>query len=82
MPLVTGPQLRAARAMAGLDQLDLASTAGVSANTIRKLEAEPGEFRAAKVATVRALERELERAGIELIADRDTVGVQMRRPKP
>ena len=52
----------------------------MSANTIHKLEGEPGEFTAAKVATVRALERELERAGIELIADRDRVGVQMRRP--
>jgi transcriptional regulator with XRE-family HTH domain len=78
MPLVTGAQLRAARAMAGLDQLRLATASGVSANTIGKLEAEPGDF-AAKVATIRALERALEAAGVELVADRDRVGVTMRR---
>jgi transcriptional regulator with XRE-family HTH domain len=79
MSLITGAQLRAARTLAGVEQEQLAASSGVGVNTISKLEQHRGELAAVKVATIRALERALERAGVEFIADRDSVGVKMRR---
>ena len=77
MSLVAGPQLRAARAMAGLDQETLAKTAGVTANTVRRLEGMEGRLRATTT-TVDALQRALEAAGI-VFTNGDEPGVRMRR---
>jgi transcriptional regulator with XRE-family HTH domain len=78
MSLIVGPQLRAARAMAGLDQEALAKTAGVAANTIRRLEGMPGRLRATTT-TLDALQRALEEAGVEFIGG-DKPGVRVSTP--
>ena len=76
MSLVTGPQLRAARAMAGIDQETLAKSAGVTANTVRRLEGMKGRLRATTT-TVDGLQKALEAAGIEF-TNGDAPGVRMR----
>ena len=66
MPLTTGPQLRAARAMARVDQETLAATAGATPNTVRRLEAMPGRLRSTTT-TVDGLQGVLEAAGVEFL---------------
>jgi transcriptional regulator with XRE-family HTH domain len=75
MSLVTGAQLRAARAMVRLEQEKLAVLAGISANTIRNLEGNEGPLNA-RMGTVRALQQALETAGVEFLPDE---GVRRRR---
>jgi transcriptional regulator with XRE-family HTH domain len=65
--LISGPQLRAARAMAGLDRHQLADKAGISVQSVRRLEA-MGRIRA-NVTTVDSLQRALEAAGVEFTDD-------------
>ena len=53
MTLATGNQLKAARALAEMDQEALASQAGVNVNTIRNMEARRGELITSGAVTVR-----------------------------
>lgn len=62
--VVTGEQLRAARAMVRIEQADLARQANVSVETIKRLERTGGSV-SANVQTVDAVMRALEVAGIE-----------------
>ena len=63
--LESGPQLRAARAMAGIDRQRLANAAGVAVQTVRRLE---GLDRIrATTTTVESLQRALEAAGVEFL---------------
>jgi transcriptional regulator with XRE-family HTH domain len=78
MALTTGPQLRAARAMAKMDQERLAELAGVAANTVRRIEAMDGTIRAT-LPTIQRLQRVLEAAGVEF-TNGDRPGVRMREP--
>jgi transcriptional regulator with XRE-family HTH domain len=75
---LTGNQLRAARALANLDQEELAELAGVAVNTIRNMEAvgpeRVGGFRSTRD-KVRAA---LENIGIEFQND-DEPGVRLRK---
>jgi hypothetical protein len=64
--------------MAGLDQEALASAAGVTAHTVRRLEAMPGRLRAHKL-TVSSLQQALEAAGVEF-TNGDAPGVRLRAP--
>ncbi len=66
--MLTGAQLRAARALLGIDQKTLAARAGVSLPTIRRMEASPGTVRGVVDSLTKIIEA-LDRAGIELIAD-------------
>jgi len=66
--MIVGAQMRAARALLGLDQRDLARLSGLSLPTIQRMESSPGSVRA----VVDSLERVLEAftmSGVELIAD-------------
>jgi predicted transcriptional regulator len=76
MSLVTGEQLRAARAMLRMEQETLAQAAGVSANTIRRMEGFDGPI-GARTDTVRRLQRALEEAGVEFLAEG---GLRLRAP--
>jgi transcriptional regulator with XRE-family HTH domain len=81
--IVTGEQLRAARAMARIEQADLARQANVSVETIKRLERTAGPV-SANVQTVDAVMRVLEAAGIEF-TNGDQPGVRMKagyRPQP
>jgi predicted transcriptional regulator len=84
--MITASQMRAARALAGLDQKTLAEQAGVSLPTIQRMEASDGVVRANVDTLVKVIEA-LERAGVELIGDgqpseRGGRGVRMKEPAP
>ena len=66
--VLTAGQLRAARALLGIDQKDLADKAGVSVQTIQRMEASDDIVRGV-VETLMKVVEALDRAGIELIGD-------------
>ena len=80
MALTLGAQLKAARALARLEQAELAKEAGVSAFTIRTLENSEGPLNA-RTRTLRALEEALARAGVEF-TNGDAPGVKLRKQAP
>lgn len=66
--MITAPQIRAARALLGIDQKQLAELAGVSLPTIQRMEASHGQVRGT-VDTLVKLIGALEGAGIEIIGE-------------
>jgi transcriptional regulator with XRE-family HTH domain len=66
--MITAAQLRAARALAGLDQRELAERAGLSVPTIQRMEASEGVIRG-NVDSLTKLIGALDAAGIELIGE-------------
>ncbi|WP_457660274.1 helix-turn-helix transcriptional regulator [Sinorhizobium medicae] len=62
--LTTGNQLKAARALAGLEQKDVAEKAGVNVNTIRNMEAAGAGQIAGRAQNVQNVQRVLEQEGI------------------
>ena len=64
--MLTPAQLRAARALLGIDQRDLADLAGVSLPTIQRMEASEGYVRGV-IDTLTKVVAALEFAGVELI---------------
>ncbi len=64
--MISAGQLRAARAMLGIDQKKLAELAGLSVPTIQRMEASEGVIRG-NVDSLMKLVHALESAGIELI---------------
>jgi len=66
--VITAPQLRAARALLGIDQRKLAELSGLSAPTIQRMEASEAMIRG-NVDSLMKLIGALEAAGIELIAE-------------
>lgn len=69
MPDLTAEQLRAARAMLRIEQRDVAERAGVSVETVKRLEGMTGPLRTTRVATVEAIRLALEKAGAEFRED-------------
>src|ERR1700731_2632391 len=67
MTLTTGNQLKAARALAGVDQQQVADSAGVNVNTIRNMEARGTEPITSSAVTVRNVQIALEALGIEFL---------------
>lgn len=65
--MITGSQMKAARALLGLDQKDLARLAGLSLPTIQRMEASPGVVRAV-VDSLEKVSNALATQGVELIA--------------
>ncbi len=66
--MVTAGQLRASRALLGIDQRTLAESAGLSLPTLQRMEASDGVVRG-NVDSLMKLVSALETLGIELIAD-------------
>ena len=66
--MLTASQLRAARALLGVDQKALADMAGVSVQTIQRMEASDGIVRGVVDSLMKVVEA-LDRAGIELIGE-------------
>jgi transcriptional regulator with XRE-family HTH domain len=66
--MITAGQLRAARAMLGLDQRGLAELAGLSLPTIQRMEASDGVIRG-NVDSLTKLITALDGAGIELLGE-------------
>ncbi|MEX2741060.1 helix-turn-helix domain-containing protein [Rhizobium mongolense] len=65
--LTTGNQLKAARALIGIEQIEVAGAAGVHVNTIRAMEASGGMPIAGRAQNVQAVQRALESHGIEFL---------------
>jgi transcriptional regulator with XRE-family HTH domain len=78
--MITGAQMRAARALIRWTVQDLAKGANVSVMTVRRAEANDGQVKMLpnNLAAIRAA---LESAGVEFTND-DAPGVKLRRLKP
>ena len=84
--MITAGQLRAARALLGIDQRALAEQSGLSLPTIQRMEASEGVIRG-NVDSLMKLVAALDGAGIELISDNAISsgggrGVRLKRPPP
>jgi transcriptional regulator with XRE-family HTH domain len=66
--IITAAQLRASRALLGIDQRKLAEMAGLSLPTIQRMEASDGVIRG-NVDSLMKLIEALDAAGIELIGE-------------
>lgn len=66
--MITGPQMRAARALLGIDQRQLAQRSGLSLPTIQRMESSDGVIRG-NVDSLMKLVDALAVAGIELIGE-------------
>jgi transcriptional regulator with XRE-family HTH domain len=82
--MMSAAQLRAARALAGLDQRQLAERAGLSVPTIQRMEASDGVVRG-NVDSLTKLIKALDAAGVELIAEGAAStnggrGVRLKKP--
>lgn len=66
--MITAAQMRAARALLGIDQRTLASLAGVSVPTIQRMEASSGDVRGV-IGSLTKVVAALDGAGVELIGD-------------
>jgi transcriptional regulator with XRE-family HTH domain len=84
--MITAQQLRAARALLGIDQRRLAELSGVSLPTIQRMEASEGRVRGV-VETLTKVVEALDAAGIELIGENAPStgsgrGVRLKEPAP
>ncbi len=84
--MITAAQMRAARALLGIDQRELAELSGVSLPTIQRMEASEGNVRGVIDTLIKVVEA-LDRAGIALIGDNAESrgggrGVRLKQPKP
>jgi transcriptional regulator with XRE-family HTH domain len=82
--MITAAQLRAARALLGMDQRALAQAARLSLPTIQRMEASEGVIRGTVDSLVKVIAA-LEAAGLDLINEGDTSsaggrGVRLREP--
>jgi transcriptional regulator with XRE-family HTH domain len=82
--MITAAQLRAARALLGIDQQTLADMAGVSLPTIQRMEASQGNVRGVIDTLIKVVEA-LDAAGVELLGDNARSdgggrGVRLREP--
>lgn len=66
--MITSQQMRAARALLGIDQRQLAALAGLSLPTIQRMESSDGQVRGIVDTLVKVITA-LERAGIELLGE-------------
>ena len=66
--MITAQQLRAARALLGIDQRQLAELSGLSVPTIQRMEASDGVIRG-NVDSLMKLVSALDAAGIELLGE-------------
>jgi len=81
--MITAAQLRAARALTGMDQRDLATASGLSLPTIQRMEASEGVIRG-NVDSLMKLIGALEAAGVELInegaiSEKGGRGIRLKR---
>jgi transcriptional regulator with XRE-family HTH domain len=83
--MITAAQMRAARALLGIDQRQLAELSGVSLPTIQRMEGSDGTVRGV-IDTLMKVVEALDTAGIELIGDNTRSigqgrGVRFKEPK-
>jgi transcriptional regulator with XRE-family HTH domain len=79
--MISPAQIRAARALIGISQTDLADMAGVGVATIRRIEAAPGRASGNALTLVR-LQKALDAKGVLFIEQDDKHGPGVRLKKP
>jgi predicted transcriptional regulator len=84
--MISAAQLRAARAMLGIDQRTLATMAGVSLPTIQRMEASRDQHVRGVVSTLSKIVAALDAAGVELIGHEQPSqgrgrGVRLKEPR-
>lgn len=80
--MITGAQVRAAKALIGWSGSDLAEKAGIGLSTIRRIEGCDGVLEAASVKTIQAIQRALELGGVEFIGSpEEGPGVRLKLKK-
>jgi transcriptional regulator with XRE-family HTH domain len=83
--VITSAQMRAARALLGIDQVKLAELSGVSIATIQRMEASEGNVRGV-VDSLTKVVQALNSVGVDFIGDHDRSdrggrGVRLRHPE-
>jgi len=83
--MITSQQMRAARAMIGIDQRELARLANLSLPTIQRMEASGGAVRGV-IHSLNSVVAALDRAGVELIGEGapslgEGRGVRLKAPR-
>ena len=79
--MITGAQVRAAKALLDWSGSRLAEEAGVAVSTIRRVEACDGLLESASVKVLQSLKSALEAGGIEFIGTpEDRPGVRLSKP--
>lgn len=79
IPMVSIRQIKAARALVGMSQNDLAKASGVSVPTIKRLEAQDGDM-GGRPATIAAIRSALESAGVIFVPENgEGAGVRLRK---
>ena len=77
--MLTGEQIRAARALLRWEQKDLAQTSGVSEQTVIRLEKMVGQV-SGQIGTVQAIKDALETGGVDFIPENGGgPGVRLRK---
>jgi transcriptional regulator with XRE-family HTH domain len=80
--MITGEQLRAARAMLKMEQGELAELSGVSIETIKRLERVDGPLNAQSM-TLHNLQKILEAEGVIFLPENGNLpGLKLRRDPP
>jgi len=84
--MITAAQMRAARALLGLDQRGLAELSGVSLPTIQRMEASEGNVRGVVDTLTKVIEA-FDEAGVALIGEGASSleggrGVRFKEPRP
>lgn len=84
--MISAAQLRAARALLGIDQRTLATMAGVSLPTIQRMEASRDEHVRGVISTLTRVVAALDMAGVELIGNDQPSqgrgrGVRLKEPR-
>jgi transcriptional regulator with XRE-family HTH domain len=74
--VIEAAQIKAARALLGLSQLELAQSAGVGLTTLKRIELSDPISGSAR--TIRSIQTALEAAGMEFIPEDDTKGPGVR----
>lgn len=82
--MISGAQMRAARALIGIDQRELAALSGLSLPTIQRMEASEGPVRGTVGSLTKVVEA-LEHAGVELLGENvpsvgQGRGVRLKQP--
>jgi len=74
--MIEAAQIKAARALLGLSQHELAQSAGVGLTTLKRIEL--SDPISGSVRTIRSIQATLEAAGVEFISQDDTKGPGVR----
>lgn len=71
--MISARQIRAARALIGMSQPELAERAGVGVATVRRIEAAIDQV-TGNARTLDLIQKALEKAGVHFIEQQDTIG--------